>query len=125
MIDGGIIESRDLGECEGFKLTAYIIGDDETIPEDRDVYTQEALDTFEVDWFYVTLAVVASREGIVLGHAYLNEVEHGWFPVRDGTRPAPVDKFFINALDSATDPAYDLIAEAVADARKCLASLIR
>ncbi|AEV52132.1 hypothetical protein [Rhodococcus phage RGL3] len=111
-----MIESKSLGELEGFEVEAGWVYDDMT-PDfyGEEAYDAEAVEAFNNgDWSFVILTVEARFNGHVMGTAHLGGVELGFFPGAT------------EILDPLTDPEYldDLIREALDEARSELHAVI-
>ena len=76
-----IIDTRDLGEQDGFELRAHLEPDPDGTPDDYDCYTGEQKDAWRNDeWSFVTTVITASKASIDLGDAALCGSEYGWLP---------------------------------------------
>jgi hypothetical protein len=115
-----IIESRQIGEHDGFRIDAHIAPDDGLDPKTNGDYSEDAIAAWRSgDWAYVTVTVTASMEGVKLGRAALGGCELGWFP---GVSER------VNPLDGTGDDFCNgygpgLIDEAVTEAKAELSRL--
>jgi hypothetical protein len=114
------IDSKDVGTVDGFDITARLVPDEDTRPDEFECYTAEQLDAWRNDdWSYVGTEITASREGIALGSAYLGGSEYGSLPGIDQ---------FVNPLNGDGDAFVNgygpgLITQAVTEANATLAKL--
>lgn len=118
------IETKLLGERDGFLLTAYKEEDTDSTPYDADCYDKEDIDAWKNDeWRYVTVVVTATKEGVELGEAVLGGCEDGYSPGWS-TAAAPdgyVDAFSHTLGEHEND--YDLPAEALDEAKQMIKRL--
>ena len=100
-------------DVDGFTVTARIVHDDSTRPDDFDCHDGATVEAWRNDeWSYCGVCVQVSRAGIDLTGPYgaaLWGVEAN-FPVSDNAYLAEI--------------ATDLIPEAIADARAAMARLV-
>lgn len=114
------IDTRRVGTVDGFEIDARIVADTDATPFEYDCYSAEQVDAWRNDdWCYVGTIVTASKNGIELGADSLWASEYGSMPGIDE---------FVNPLNGDGDEFVngygpDLIAEAIADAKRTLASL--
>lgn len=110
-----IIDRKDLGVVDGFKLEAVIVPDFDASPMEAECYSPADVEAWKNDsWSYVGTIVTASREGVELGSASLWASEYGWSPGWDR---------YISPLDGEGDEFVNgygngLIKEAIEEAKK-------
>lgn len=115
-----MIDSKYLGEIDGFEVSAYLLPDEEGYyyGEDDDA-RKIAIDNG--DWFYVGTVIEASLDGVILGRSSLWGSEYGWIPgVKGHVNPLDGEgEDFVNGYGP------DLISEAIEEAKAKLADLTK
>lgn len=103
-----------VADVDGFTVTARIVYDESTRPDDFDCYDPHIIDAWRNDdWFFCGVCLQVSRAGVDLTGPYaaaLWGVEAN-FPCGD-------NPYYL------TEIAVDLIPEAVAEARAAMARLV-
>lgn len=116
-----ILDTKNLGERDGFDLRVEVTPDQGPTPADYDCYDEAATEAWHVGaWEYVHVEVIASKRGYDLGRAFIGGVERGWFP-RVGGGDQWVDPLSDEVINDYTD---DLIEEALQEAKAELTALI-
>ena len=114
-----IIKSAELESPDNLTYRLDVLADYTTTLEDFDCYDdQETIARYKNgDWYFVTLRVVASKNGIELAKAYLGGVEYGaisrdtWFDIE-------------SIKSDYQDYLSDLIAESGSEARNTILELV-
>lgn len=121
-----IIDTRDFGVIDDFAITAYMVYDTITRPDDENVFDPCIFDAEDIarwkrdEWRFVGVVVHAARIGLTLGSSSIWGMELGqitpggpdWNPLTTGDH----DTF-------ANENGSGLIAAAIDDARKTLVQL--
>ncbi|QDH93030.1 hypothetical protein SEA_STEPHIG9_84 [Mycobacterium phage Stephig9] len=116
-----VLDSKALGERDGFDLRVEVTYDEDGRPADYDCYDEATVKAWEEgEWEFTLLRVVASKRGHELGSAYLGGVERGWFP-REDQADLWVDPLSDEWIADYTD---DMIEEALQQAKAELAALV-
>ncbi|AGY37026.1 hypothetical protein FREDWARD_84 [Mycobacterium phage Fredward] len=116
-----VLDSKALGERDGFDIRVDVTYDQDAQPADYDCYDQATIKAWDnSEWEFVLLRVVASKRGHELGDAYLGGVERGWFP-REGERNQFIDPLDEGSINDYTD---DMVEEALLQAKAELAALV-
>jgi len=122
-----MLDSKDIGEVDGFSITLSLDYDPDFRPTDFDCYTPRQIEAWMQDsWWYVYALVTASKEGIELGHAGMGGTECGYFTITDlddnfiDAIRIDIDSMVRDRLDGYLD---DMIKEAIAEGRATLAKL--
>lgn len=114
------IDSRELGETQGFDIRAELLPDPDTRPQDFDCYSAVDIEAWKQDqWSFVTTKITASRAGIELGNAYLGGSDYGQLPGA---------KRFVNPLEGDGEAFVNgygpqLIEDAIAEATEAVAKI--
>lgn len=121
-----MLDTKDIGERDGFDLRVEVHQDTYVKPEDFDTYDRETIEAFARDeWEFVMLRTVASKRGITLGEAWIGSVERGWFPTDEA---GPTTARFVDPLNPDNygyqgEYIEDMIGEALELAKSELAAL--
>lgn len=107
------LSTMELSAKGGFVIRASLFEDLDGSPADADCYSPDDISAFNRgDWQYVGVVVVATFDGREFGRADIWSVEAG--TMADGTVCDPWDAVVT----------YDLVDDAVAEARKNLSALV-
>lgn len=78
------LETLELPKSGKFDLTAYVVPDEDCLPDDFDCYTPKQYEAWRTGtWEFVGVFVVASIEGVELAENSLWGIEFGFFPLTD------------------------------------------
>jgi hypothetical protein len=119
-----MIDSKMIGESEGFKLRMeleYDLFADLTDCEITDKQTQAYLDA---EWCFVTAEVIASKAGVDLGSATYGALEYGYFLITD-EHDNPIETKNITIHDIDNWVGSELSGEAISNAQEKLAELLK
>ncbi|MFI8976860.1 hypothetical protein ACIGO9_28535 [Nocardia asteroides] len=121
-----IIDIRSFGVIDGFAITAYMVYDTDTRPDDPCIFDPCIFDAEDIaawardEWRFVGVVVHATRQGLTLGSSSIWGMELGQInsdgPDRNPLTTGDPDTF-------ANEHGSSLIAEAIDQARKTLAQL--
>ena len=121
------LETRQLGEIDGFDLVAYKMVDEDSSTEDAECYSEEDIQANrDGEWAYVGVIVKAFKEGIELGEDDIWGREDGYSPGWVSKKnPSGWLDAFTGALGEESGHDYNLPAGAIEQAKKALAQLRR
>jgi hypothetical protein len=117
------LEAIDLPKQGKFDLTAYVVPDEDCLPDDFDCYTETQYNAWRNDeWYFVGVYVVASVNGIELAESSLWGIEYGSFPLTDeNDNLESVSEITLATLTESVLP--DLITETISEAEEALKGL--
>jgi hypothetical protein len=120
-----VLESRHLGERDGFNLIAYKVVDIDGSTDDADCYDETDIEAYTArQWSYVGIVVKAFRDGIELGEDAIWGVEDGYLPgAKSEDNPSGWVDGFAHTLGG--EDCYDVPGEAIEEAKAALAKLRR
>lgn len=106
-----VLNTLELGEQDGFKLTAKLFLDEDTYPQLFDNYDEDDIESYESgDWKFVGVVVTASVDGHEFGNGAIWGTEDGRLAGQN-----------VNAFDMIS--VYGLDEDALSEARESLAHL--
>lgn len=118
------LETMELPSQNGYTLTAYVVPDEDCLPDDFDCYTPKQYEAWRTDqWCFVGVFVVASLDGEELAENSLWGIEFGSFPLTDeNDNLKSVSEIDLPSLAESVLP--DLITETLQEAENKLSSLV-
>lgn len=114
------LETLELPKSGKFDLTAYVVPDEDCLPDDFDCYTPKQYEAWRTDqWCFVGVFVVASIDGVELAENSLWGIEFGEFPLTDeNDNLESVSSLTLASLAESVLP--DLITETIQEAENKL-----
>lgn len=119
------LETRDLGERDGFHLVAFKVADPNALFEGEECYDEvDEVAHANGQWSYVGVIVKAFLKDVELGEDSIWRVEEGYSPgfVDPEHRPTGVANAFDHTLGG--EGCYDLPDNALEQARETLARMM-
>lgn len=119
------LETRDLGERDGFHLVAYKVADRDAYFEDEECYEEADKVAYRNgQWSYVGVIVKAFLDDVELGEDSIWRVEEGYSPgfVDPEHRPTGVANAFDHTLGG--EGCYDMPDGALTEAKETLARML-